>query len=42
MDEENGLVECRWRVLNQDGKLVVRASVELVWRKVAVPEPVLI
>jgi 3-hydroxybutyryl-CoA dehydratase len=42
VDEENGLVECRWRVLNQDGKLVVRASVELVWRKVAVPEPVLI
>ena len=42
VDEDNGLVECRWRVLNQDGKLVVRASVELVWRKVAVPEPVLI
>jgi 3-hydroxybutyryl-CoA dehydratase len=42
IDEENGLVECRWRVLNQDGKLVVRASVELVWRKVGVPEPVLI
>jgi acyl dehydratase len=42
VDEENGLVECRWRVLNQDGKLVVRASVELVWRKVGVPEPVLI
>jgi hypothetical protein len=29
-------------VLNQDGKLVVRASVELVWRRVRVPEPVLI
>ena len=42
IDEDNGLVECRWRVLNQDGKLVVRASVELVWRKVGVPEPVLI
>jgi 3-hydroxybutyryl-CoA dehydratase len=42
IDEENGLVECRWRVLNQDGKLVVRATVELVWRKVGVPEPVLI
>jgi 3-hydroxybutyryl-CoA dehydratase len=42
IDEANGLVECRWRVLNQDGKLVVRASVELVWRRVRVPEPVLI
>jgi 3-hydroxybutyryl-CoA dehydratase len=42
IDDSNGLVECRWRVLNQDGKLVVRVSVELVWRKVLVPEPVLI
>jgi acyl dehydratase len=42
IDDGNGLVECRWRVLNQDGKLVVRASVELVWRRVRVPEPVLI
>lgn len=42
IDGDNGLVECRWRVLNQDGKLVVRASVELVWRRVRVPEPVLI
>jgi 3-hydroxybutyryl-CoA dehydratase len=42
IDDANGLVECRWRVLNQDGKLVVRASVELVWRRVRVPEPVLI
>ena len=42
IDDSNGLVDCRWRVLNQDGKLVVRASVELVWRRVRVPEPVLI
>ncbi len=42
IDDANGLVDCRWRVLNQDGKLVVRASVELVWRRVQVPEPVLI
>ena len=42
IDDENGLVECRWRVLNQEGKLVVRATVELVWRRVLVPEPVLI
>jgi acyl dehydratase len=42
IDDANGLVDCRWRVLNQDGKLVLRASVELVWRRVSVPEPVLI
>jgi 3-hydroxybutyryl-CoA dehydratase len=42
IDQENGLVECRWRVLNQEDKLVVRATVELVWRRVLVPEPVLI
>jgi 3-hydroxybutyryl-CoA dehydratase len=42
IDDETGLVECRWRVLNQEGKLVVRASIELVWRRVLVPEPVLI
>jgi hypothetical protein len=42
IDDSTGLVECRWRVLNQEDKLVVRASVELVWRRVLVPEPVLI
>jgi 3-hydroxybutyryl-CoA dehydratase len=42
IDDATGLVDCCWRVLNQDGKLVVRASVELVWRRVRVPEPVLI
>jgi hypothetical protein len=42
LDDENGLVECRWKVLNQDGRLVVRATVELVWRRVAVAQPVLI
>jgi 3-hydroxybutyryl-CoA dehydratase len=33
LDEDHGLVECRWKVLNQRGKLVVRATVELVWRR---------
>jgi len=33
LDDEHGLVECRWKVLNQSGKLVLRASVELVWRR---------
>jgi len=51
LDAEHGLVECRWRVLNQRGKLVARASVEIVWRRDVMPlvdepreqaEPVLI
>jgi 3-hydroxybutyryl-CoA dehydratase len=42
IDEENGLVECRWRVVNQHGRLVMRASVELVWRRAPVREPILL
>jgi 3-hydroxybutyryl-CoA dehydratase len=51
LDEQHGLVGCRWRVLNQRGKLVARATVEVVWRRDPVlaptepepePEPVLI
>lgn len=42
IDEENGLVECRWRVLNQHGRLVLRASIELVWRRAPVREPILL
>jgi 3-hydroxybutyryl-CoA dehydratase len=42
IDDENGLVECRWRVVNQHGRLVMRASVELVWRRAAVREPILL
>jgi len=42
IDDENGLVECRWKVVNQHGRLVVRASVQLVWRRAAVLEPILI
>jgi 3-hydroxybutyryl-CoA dehydratase len=33
LDDEHGLVECRWKVLNQRGKLVLRATVELIWRR---------
>jgi hypothetical protein len=33
----HGLVATRWRVLNQHGKLVARASVELVWRRDTMP-----
>ncbi|HEX2071295.1 MAG TPA: MaoC/PaaZ C-terminal domain-containing protein [Thermoleophilaceae bacterium] len=32
LDGENSLVACDWRVLNQDGRVVARARVELVWR----------
>ena len=42
VDDDNGLVECRWRVVNQHGRLVLRASVELVWRRAAVREPILL
>ena len=33
LDVGSGLVTCDWRVLNQDGKLVVRAAFEVVWRR---------
>jgi acyl dehydratase len=32
LDDDNGLVEARLRIVNEDGRLAVRASVELVWR----------
>ncbi len=32
LDAEHGLVETRLRIVNQHGRLAVRASVELVWR----------
>lgn len=53
LDPGHGLVEIRWRVLNQRGKLVMRAAVDVVWRRegeadapaeqpTASPEPVLL
>jgi 3-hydroxybutyryl-CoA dehydratase len=36
LDGEHSLVACVWRVLNQDGRLVARVTVELVWRELAV------
>lgn len=36
LDEGHGLVECRWKVVNQRGKTVLRVSVEVVWRRVPV------
>lgn len=32
LDPEHGLVETRWRIVNQRGRLVARASAELVWK----------
>jgi hypothetical protein len=32
LDPEHGLVEARIRIVNQHGRLAVRANVELVWR----------
>jgi 3-hydroxybutyryl-CoA dehydratase len=32
LDDEQGLVEARLRIVNQSGRLAVRANVELVWR----------
>jgi len=33
LDPESGLVGFSWRVLNQEDRLVVRAEVEIVWRR---------
>jgi acyl dehydratase len=32
LDDEHGLVDASLRIVNQDGRLTVRARVELVWR----------
>ena len=32
LDEDRGLVEARLRIVNQAGRLAVRANLELVWR----------
>jgi 3-hydroxybutyryl-CoA dehydratase len=51
LDESHGLVETRWRVVNQRQRLVALTTVELVWRRDRMPrveetradaEPVLI
>jgi 3-hydroxybutyryl-CoA dehydratase len=42
LDDDHGLVECRWKVLNQHGKTVLRMTVEVVWRRVPVAQPLLI
>jgi 3-hydroxybutyryl-CoA dehydratase len=32
LDDEHDLVQQRWKVLNQDGRMVLRMNVEVVWR----------
>jgi 3-hydroxybutyryl-CoA dehydratase len=39
LDEGHGLVECRWKVLNQRGKTVLRMAVEVVWRRAPSAQP---
>jgi len=39
LDDEHGLVTCRWRIVNQRGRLVARAAVEVVWRREPQPQP---
>jgi 3-hydroxybutyryl-CoA dehydratase len=33
LDDETGLVACVWQIKNQRGRLVVRARVEVLWRR---------
>lgn len=33
IDEASGLVECEWRIRAEDGRLRIRARVELLWRR---------
>ena len=40
LDSGHGLVETRWRVMNQRGKLVLRVTVELVWKRASTMPPV--
>jgi 3-hydroxybutyryl-CoA dehydratase len=40
LDDRHGLVGCRWRVLNQRGKLVMLAHVEVVWRRWQTAAPI--
>ena len=39
LDERLGLVELRWRIRNQDGALVCRADVLVLWRRGATDTP---
>lgn len=32
LGDDGGLVTCRWNVVGRDGKTIIRAEVEVVWR----------
>ncbi len=38
LDGRTGLVGCEWRIVNQDARLVARASVDVLWRRGPVHE----
>lgn len=41
VDDETGLARFNWTVVNQDGRTVLRARAEIVWRRATpAPEPV--
>lgn len=37
LDERTGLVGCEWRIAGSDGRLRVRAKVEILWRRTPAP-----
>jgi 3-hydroxybutyryl-CoA dehydratase len=39
LDDRTGLVACTWNIKNQGGRLVVRARVEVLWRRGTAEEP---
>ena len=41
LDPATGVVACAWRVRNQAGRLVARATVEVLWRRDERADPVL-
>ncbi len=38
LDGRTGLVGCEWRIVNQDARLVARASIDVLWRRGPVNE----
>jgi len=38
LDDEHGLVETRWKAINQREKVVMRGAVELVWKRSEKPQ----
>jgi 3-hydroxybutyryl-CoA dehydratase len=38
LDRETGLVDLNWKILNQSGDVVIRASLTVIWRRTEPPE----